>query len=97
MSFTGYISQWQSNIGGLLGDGQQLGQAQQFANADTAGGTINVGDFYGIYPTGTATSDTIKVTLHGYDYGEQKHPTKARKETALEWLDRCVDEMRVAL
>ena len=87
MGFTDYL---QNSLGGLLGGSTNAGlQQQKFAN--TAYGT-------GWFTT-TATADTIRVGDIAYiGYGEPEKPAKKQgPESALEWLDRRVSEMRVAL
>lgn len=85
-----------NSLGGSLGQNQAntLQQAQQQAfSQQYMQGVIGYGTTAetGYY----ATNATITISP---TYGiTKKHPSKSRAETALEWLDRRVEEMRVAL
>lgn len=90
-------------LGGLLGKGQLGLQRQQQGLAGLS--TTNAATGYYNYGNGTVTIApepympklTAMTDKNGEDWLVDYARDYRRKETALEWLDRRVTEMRVAL
>ncbi len=89
-------------LGGLLGQGQaqQFGQQQQSllrAQGSGAAGPLIYGNCFTSDSTATFTIDAPYGIGLGKTYGGGGQPEIKKPETAVAWLDRRVEEMRVRL